>query len=313
MATSKKKVSPAKKTAVGASKGQGQSLIADNDVLTVTIKWDEIKPAYQKVLAKRATTVKSDGFRKGKVPAHMVEKMVGRDRLVNATLEQLLPAKYLEVLKKEHKHPVTQPAITPVSTESGQDWQVKIEIAEKPKIQLGSYKKSVVAASKDADQAWKKQQKTEKSTKKPKQDEASVAAQQRDAKLKAIFTALVTQAAPRIPELLVRQQTREELHRLSHTLEQLKMSMDDYLARRGQTFEQLGQEFAATALGQLQIEYVLQAITEDQGITATDAEITKEWEKLPVSKDRKLDDQSKEYLRLQLVRNKTIEWLLAVK
>lgn len=308
------------------------TVLAPNTILTLTIPWADANRAYQSVLKRQAQRVKTAGFRQGKAPLKLAEEVIGQDKLIDAALNQILPAAYTELIKKENKIPLTQPDIRPLKLTMGEDWELEIQIGERPTIKLGKYQDAAKAGRKTAQEEIKKinaeraeaakkakaePQKTEKPTPTDKAGdlptEPLTKENEEEINLRHIFRALVAQIKPAIPELLVREETRRELEQLVRSLEQFKFTLDDYLKRRGQTFEQLSGEIAATMLGQIQMEFILDAIAEQEKLTVTDAEIDTAAERIEDKAARETqlkNEQYRQYVRHQLRRQKVTELLL---
>lgn len=302
------------------------TVLAPNTKLTLVIPWAEAERAYQAVLKRQAQRVKTAGFRQGKAPLKLAEEVIGQDKLIDATLNQILPAAYTELIKKENKQPLTQPDIRPTKLMMGEDWEFEIQIGERPEIKLGKYqdaaKKGRTAAQEEIKKSNAERAEAAKKTKTEKNPPNSTEQtptepltkdNEEEITLRHIFRALVEQIQPAIPELLVREETRRELEQLVRSLEQFKFTLDDYLKRRGQTFEELSGEIAATMLGQIQMEFILDAIAEHEKIAITDAEIDAVGERIkdPKTRENQLkNDQYRHYVRHQLRRQKVTELLL---
>ncbi|HNS65652.1 MAG TPA: hypothetical protein PKJ26_04105, partial [Candidatus Woesebacteria bacterium] len=120
---------------------------------------------------------------------------------------------------------------------------------------------------------------------------------------------------PQLPELLVKQQTRRELERLVQELQSMKLTLDDFLSRNNQTFEQLSGNIAARAVGQLQLEFILQAISQQAEITVTEAEIEEVIAKIgdeKVRKEKQTETHYLEAIREHLSRKKLFDHLLTI-
>lgn len=287
-------------------------VIAENTVLELTIPWKTAERAYNQALQRLAQNLKSPGFRKGKVPLKMAEDKIGRLEIIDRALNQILPAAYERLIKAQDKKPLTQPEIKPLKLEWEQDWVLEVQIAEEPVIKLGEYKKAVKAGKKAHEDHHKEDEKAKSKDKKavaptPDHDHDE------DHLLQHIFKELVTSVKPRIPELLLKEQTRSELQRLVQSLEQMKISLDEYQKRRGLTFEQLTQELAAVALGQLQVEYILKTIVEQEKLDATDQEITAKIEEMVTQGSKKeslTHPSAQQYLKSIVTRDKVMKHLL---
>nr|MBP9782058.1 hypothetical protein [Candidatus Woesebacteria bacterium] len=156
------------------------------------------------------------------------------------------------------------------------------------------------------EEAKKKEQSTDDSHEKQHQD---------DHILQHIFQDLVKTCKPQLPELLVKQQTRRELERLVQELQSMKLTLDDFLSRNNQTFEQLSGNIAARAVGQLQLEFILQAISQQAEITVTEAEIEEVIAKIgdeKVRKEKQTETHYREAIKEHLSRKKLFDHLLTI-
>ncbi|HEX7017329.1 MAG TPA: trigger factor [Patescibacteria group bacterium] len=289
-------------------------VIAENTVLELTIPWKTAHRAYNQVLTQVAQGLKAPGFRKGKVPVKMAEEKVGRAELVERTLNQVVPPAYQRLIEEKKRKPLTQPEIKPLKLDWEQDWLLEVQIAEEPKVTLGDYKKAVKKGKADHEKEHAQEEKDKKDKKATKDTHGhDHDHQEEDHLLQHIFKELVTSVKPRIPELLLKEQTRAELQRLARSLEQMKISVDDYLKRRGMTFEQLSQELATVALGQLQVEYILKAVVAEEKLDATDKEIAAkkdEMIKQGSQKESLETEYAQNYLKSVVTRDKVIQHLL---
>lgn len=100
----KSDASKAKKT--NSTQETKQSLIAQNDKLTIKIPWSELKGPYEKTLSDLAKKMKIEGFRQGKVPLKIAEKQISLEKVAESILRDILPKKYIEALKEAKKNPL---------------------------------------------------------------------------------------------------------------------------------------------------------------------------------------------------------------
>lgn len=317
------------------------SILAANTSFTLTLAWSEVEKTYARILARQAARVKAPGFRQGKVPPQIAEGIIGQNKLIEATVDTLLPEAYTAEVKKLGYTPITQPDIRPKKIEMGSDWELDVQIAQRPEVKLGKYQDLVKKAKKDAEkeiaelekkqaEAAKEAEKAKKASKdkdaaetSEKTDKTAVNPanltgmtdeQRKDVVLKTIFKALVTEIKPMVPELLLREETRRELDNLVHNLEHLKLSLDEYLERRQISFDDLSTEIAATLLGQIQIEFILDEISKTNKFTVEEAEIAEVAGRIEDAATREAqlkDERYHQYVRASLLRQKTVDHLLA--
>jgi len=302
-------------------------LIGANDTLRITLPWEKVKPAYQKTIRELAKTMKSDGFRQGKVPAELVEERIGSDKILERSLEKLLPTAYTEAIKKAGKHPVTQPEFRPIKFAKGNEVVLEAQFAEKPVIKVPNYQKIVSKAKKDADQKLRVQEKEivksktkHKDASATKSNETSTSKtpteeQKNEYRLQVIYQALVQNFKPIIPELIVKQEVRADLDQLVRQLQSMKLELDDYLERRKLTFEKLSEELTIGALGRIQVVFILDSIAAEAKLTVSDDEIAAYIKKNLPEDSKKIYLENQHYRRAlaqTLIRNKVTAHLLAI-
>ena len=113
--------------------------------LSFTIDKDTVKSGLDRTFKKVKGNLNVPGFRKGKLPRKMFDKMYGEEALYEDTLNDILPFAYQQALNEEGIEPVGQPQIDAESMEKGQDWELVAEVTLKPEVELGQYKGLEVA------------------------------------------------------------------------------------------------------------------------------------------------------------------------
>jgi FKBP-type peptidyl-prolyl cis-trans isomerase (trigger factor) len=276
-------------------------LIAANTIISLTIPLAEVTATYKKILQKLAKTTAAPGFREGKAPLDIAESVIGQSKLIEKTFQEVVPHAYYHAVTDKKYQPLTNPEFDPISIELTKDWVVEAHFAERPVVKLGDYTKTIKAALKAAQ---------------PELDKIKDDAEKtREAKLREIFKALVEANKLPIPELLLRQETRYELDDLIKNLDQLKLKIDDYLAKRQISTQELSNELATTALGKLQLEFILGAIAVDKKFTATEKDLDAALDEVkdPDTKAKlKADAQTMRQLEISLIRQKVIDHLLSL-
>ena len=102
----------------------------------------------RKVYAKEIKNMSIPGFRKGKAPLAMVQKMYGKGIFVDDALNNLLPDAYEAAVKEAGLAVVSRPEFDIVSMEDGKDVVLKALVDVKPEVTLKAYKG--LKAEKDA-------------------------------------------------------------------------------------------------------------------------------------------------------------------
>ncbi len=109
--------------------------------LTIEASAEELSKAIEKAYQKNKGKMSIPGFRKGKVPKQMLEKMYGAEIFYEDAANILIPDAYEKALEEEKElEIVSQPKIDVVQLEKGKPFIFTAEVALKPEVSLGKYK-----------------------------------------------------------------------------------------------------------------------------------------------------------------------------
>ena len=108
--------------------------------LTVEVPAEELDKAIMKVFNKQKKDFNIPGFRKGKVPYVMIEKMYGPSIFYNDAADDLLQATYEDAVKESGEEIVSTPKVDLVQIEKGKPFIYSAEVAVKPPVTLPDYK-----------------------------------------------------------------------------------------------------------------------------------------------------------------------------
>lgn len=108
--------------------------------LTIEVSAEEFGKAIQGAYNKQKSKISIPGFRKGKVPQAMVEKMYGAGIFYEDAANSLIPEHYSKAAAESGLDIVSQPEINVVQIEKGKDFIFTAEVAVKPEVTLGEYK-----------------------------------------------------------------------------------------------------------------------------------------------------------------------------
>jgi len=107
--------------------------------LTIEVSTGELEKALQSAYMKQKGQINMPGFRKGKVPRQMIEKMYGADIFYEEAANLLIPSAYSEAYEESDLDIVSQPDINVVQLEKGKPFIFEAEVALKPDVTLGEY------------------------------------------------------------------------------------------------------------------------------------------------------------------------------
>lgn len=111
------------------------------------VSGEEWSKAKDKAFAKVSKNAKADGFRQGKVPRNVFEKKYGTGDIVRSAMEDLIDAKYGEIIVTEKLIPAVEPKLEIVSADDD-GFEVNITIITDPEVKLGKYKELKVKKDK---------------------------------------------------------------------------------------------------------------------------------------------------------------------
>ena len=114
--------------------------------LTIEVPAEQFAKACKASYNKQKNSFAVPGFRKGKVPMAMVEKMYGPEIFFDDAVNQCMNDTYGPALDEAGIVPVSRPAADVVSIGKGQAMVYTVEVAVKPEVTLGQYKGVEVAA-----------------------------------------------------------------------------------------------------------------------------------------------------------------------
>lgn len=108
--------------------------------LTIEVSAEEFDKAVKAAYQKQKGKISIPGFRKGKVPQAMVEKMYGVQIFFEDAANALIGPNYEEAAAESKLDIVSQPEIDVVQIEKGKPFIFTAEVAVKPDVTLGTYK-----------------------------------------------------------------------------------------------------------------------------------------------------------------------------
>lgn len=107
--------------------------------LTVEAPPEDLDQALGEAGQKLGARLRIPGFRPGKAPAVLVERVVGWEALRNAAAEDLIPRLYARAVEQEDLNPVGDPSVTIGTLERGQPVKFSAEVAVRPVVDLGDH------------------------------------------------------------------------------------------------------------------------------------------------------------------------------
>jgi trigger factor len=114
-----------------------QRLPESQVLLEIEVDPEQMQRSLDKAYRRLVQRVEVPGFRKGKTPREMLERHVGRERLIREAHEILIPEVYDQAIDAEDVHAIDQPSIELVAAEP---LTFKATVPVRPTVDLGDYR-----------------------------------------------------------------------------------------------------------------------------------------------------------------------------
>lgn len=108
--------------------------------LTIEVAAEKVEKAIQGAYLKQRDRIRVPGFRKGKVPRKMIEKMYGEAIFYEEAANTLIMENYTEAAEESGIEIVSRPVVDIVTLKGGEPFVFTAEVAVKPDIELGNYR-----------------------------------------------------------------------------------------------------------------------------------------------------------------------------
>jgi len=274
--------------------------------LTVTVPASEVNRAFEGALKDIAKTIKIKGFREGKAPLKEVERRVDPGELNGRVVNRILPEAYRKAIEKEKLHPICDPHVELKKFARDNEFVFEAETAEAPRVELGNWRDALQNLSEEAS--------IETATTLTEAKHKAKSKEEKKIDTGMVLEVLRKEARVKVPQVAIEEEVARMLARLNDRLDALGLTPEEYLKSRGQTREQLQQEYRNTAQAVLETEFILLKLGEELKIEASDEEVKSAIEAAPDEQTRTSLSQpeNKAYVRAIIRKNKIIAELLKI-
>ena len=107
--------------------------------LTIEIPFADLKPAIDKAYAQIASSITVPGFRKGKVPAAVINQRVGRGAVLQEAINEAIPEAYAAAVTEHSLSPLAQPEIDITKLEDNDLVELVAEVDVRPDFDLPDF------------------------------------------------------------------------------------------------------------------------------------------------------------------------------
>ena len=113
--------------------------------LTIEVDAEEFAKGMEAAYEKNKNKISVPGFRKGKVPKQMIEKMYGAGIFYEDAANAIIPKEYQRAAVESGLDIVSQPEIDVTQIEEGKNFIFTATVAVRPEVTLGTYKGVAIA------------------------------------------------------------------------------------------------------------------------------------------------------------------------
>lgn len=265
----------------------------------------DIEKERETVFANLQKELAVEGFRKGKVPKSIAEKHLSKEVLYQELLKSLLSRIYEEIVKKENLQPVISPKIDLTKAKETEDWEVKITLAEKPIVEFGAYKETIVK--------MKSEQKKEdiwvpgKTQEKEKDD-----TEKKQRHLNNVLTTLLKEVKCEISNLIIDEELDRRLTQLVDDVRKIGLTVDSYLKSKNLTIDELKNRYRKEIEDTYKLEFILMEVADKEDIKVEKEDIDKLLLGITNEADRKKAEQNSYYYASILRKQKTLDFLVTL-
>ncbi|MDA8335149.1 MAG: trigger factor [Peptococcaceae bacterium] len=108
--------------------------------LEIEIEAEKFAKAVEKAYRQVVGNYLVPGFRRGKTPRPVLERFIGKDRLYEDAINQMIPEAYREAVADTGIKPLNQPKVEVSQAEEGKPVVFKARVMVEPDVKLGEYK-----------------------------------------------------------------------------------------------------------------------------------------------------------------------------
>jgi len=113
-----------------------ETLSATRVRLAIEVPFDELKPSLQKAYREIGTQVQIPGFRRGKVPAAVIDQRIGRVNVLNEAVQEAIPAQIVAAVREHDVKTLGRPEVEITEFADGEPLKFTADVDVRPQITL---------------------------------------------------------------------------------------------------------------------------------------------------------------------------------
>ena len=102
--------------------------------LAIEVPFDELKPSLQKAYREIGSQVQIPGFRRGKIPAAVIDQRVGRGAVLNEAVQEAIPQQILAAVREHDVKTLGRPEVEITEFADGEPLKFTAEVDVRPEI-----------------------------------------------------------------------------------------------------------------------------------------------------------------------------------
>lgn len=272
--------------------------------LMVDVPKLDIKKEEAEAFTRLQKNLTIEGFRQGKVPKDIAEKHLTKEVIYQELAQKMISRIYQELLTKENLRPIISPKVDLLTAKEGEDWQIKIVVAEKPTISLGDYKKVIKELKDKAKKSNIWVPGKDKEAKKPEEDKNKL--------LNEVLTALLNESKIEISDLVIEEEISHRLTHLFDEIQKIGLTTENYLKSKNLTMDSLKAQFKKETEDTYKLEFILAEIADKENLKVEQADLDKLFVNIKDEKEKKAAIQNSYYYATILRKQKTLDYLISL-
>lgn len=288
---------------------QIKRLLKNTSEIIVDITRDDIEKEYNIAFSKLQVGLEVQGFRKGKVPKEIAEKHIKKEIVYEDLIRSFIPKIYQEIIQKAGLKPIISPKIELIKAKEGEDWQIKITVAEKPFVELGNYQEGVkkIKLERKKEDIWVPGKNDQ--TKKISPEEKVKKEQEL---LNSILAALLKQTKCEISDLIIEEELNHRLANLITDIQKIGLTVEAYLKSKNLTQDELKKRYKDEIEQTYKIEFILSELAEKEKITVEQKDLDQLFAKISDPKEKEAAKTNSYFYASVLRKQKTLDYLLGI-
>jgi trigger factor len=113
-----------------------ETLSATRVRLAIEVPFDELKPSLQKAYREIGSQVQIPGFRRGKVPAAVIDQRIGRGAVLNEAVQEAIPAQIVAAVREHDVKTLGRPEVEITDFGDGEPLKFTAEVDVRPQLTL---------------------------------------------------------------------------------------------------------------------------------------------------------------------------------